>query len=92
MRSQQDEEPAALMPVAPNPFRLDDVIAGLADDLDALRAGRITVEDARARAGLAKQFIASVRLVYQAQRFLANEARAIVSTPSSETVEGEPDL
>lgn len=61
-------------------FRLEDVILGLSSDLDALRAGVISVEDARVRAELAKQVMNGVRMVINAQKFL--EQRATVVSPS----------
>lgn len=51
-------------------FSLDAVINGLAGDLAALRAGRISIEDARVRADLAKQIFNGVRLVVNAQKYL----------------------
>lgn len=61
-------------------FNLDSVINGLACDLDELRAGKISVDDARVRAELAKQIMNGVRLVVNAQKYL--EGRALPS-PSS---------
>lgn len=58
-------------------FRLDAVICGLADDLDALRAGRITIDDARVRAALGKQIFNGVRLVINARRALEAGARPV---------------
>jgi len=58
-------------------FDLDTVIRGLAGDLEALRAGRISVEDARVRAELAKQIMNGVRLVVNAQKFLEERARRL---------------
>lgn len=58
-------------------FSMDDVINGVAADLAELRAGTITVENARVRAELAKQYLAGVRLVVQAQKFLQEQAKPI---------------
>ena len=55
-------------------FSLDEVIHGLADDLEALRAGRMSVDAARASAELAKQLFNGVRLVVNAQRMLEQRA------------------
>lgn len=63
-------------------YSLDDVIAGIARDLADLRAGKISVEDARVRADLSKQFMNGVRLVINAQKFL--DARMI---PAPEVTE-----
>lgn len=49
---------------------LEGVIIGLVSDLDALRAGLISVEDARVRAEMSKQILNGVRLVVNAQKFL----------------------
>lgn len=53
------------------------ITLGILGDLDALRAGKISVADARARAELAKQALRSVGYVLQAQRFLAQHAREV---------------
>lgn len=55
-------------------FSLDTVINGLASDLDALRNGKISVDDARVRAELGKQILNGVRLVIKGQQFLAQRA------------------
>jgi hypothetical protein len=58
-------------------FQLDAMIDDLAQDLRDLRAGRISVRDAQARAALAKQILRGVHYVVQAQKFLADNARQI---------------
>jgi len=58
-------------------FSLDEVINGLASDLRALRAGEITVDQARVRAELAKQLMNGVRLVINAQKHLEDRARLL---------------
>lgn len=58
-------------------FSIETVIAGISADLRSLRAGDISVEDARTRAELAKQFFNGVRLVISAQKFLATNAKLI---------------
>lgn len=60
-----------------NAWRIDDVICGLADDLDALRAGTISVADATARAALAKQIFNGARLAVNARRSLELTARTL---------------
>lgn len=62
-------------------FSLDAVIHGLAGDLEALRAGTISVEDARVRAEMAKQIMNGVRLVVNAQKFLEQRI-PLASEPS----------
>lgn len=56
--------------------RLDlrDLIGGLAGDLRDLRAGKISVRDAHARAELAKQILRGVHYVVVAQRFIESQA------------------
>jgi hypothetical protein len=58
-------------------FNLETVIQGIADDITALRAGQISIDDARTRAELAKQFMNGVRLVINAQKYLEDRARLI---------------
>lgn len=58
-------------------FSLDDVIAGLAGDLEAVRAGRMSVDAARAQADLAKQIFNGIRLVVNAQKYLEGRALPI---------------
>lgn len=56
-------------------FNLETVIQGIADDIASLRAGTISVDDARVRGELAKQFMNGVRLVINAQKYLEERAR-----------------
>lgn len=58
-------------------FSLDDVILGLASDLRALRAGSISVPDAKVRADLAKQIFNGVRLVIAARKVMEKGARDV---------------
>lgn len=58
-------------------FNLMVVTDGLIADLQALREGRISVRDARARAELARQILRSVHYVVTAQKFIAEQAKAI---------------
>lgn len=60
-------------------FQLDAIIMGLAADLDLLRAGKISVDDARARSELAKQIMNGVRLIINARRSLEAEARLLTA-------------
>lgn len=55
---------------------LPTVISGLISDLDALRAGRISVNDAVARSMLAKQIFNGVRLYLNGAKVLAENARS----------------
>lgn len=56
-------------------YSLDAIVKGIADDLVALRAGRISIKDAQARALLAKQYMNGVRLVINARKSLEDGAR-----------------
>lgn len=58
-------------------FNLIRIVNGLASDLEELRAHKITAEDARARADLAKQIFNGVRLVVSAQKFISDQAKLI---------------
>lgn len=59
--------------------RLDlaDLISGLIQDLRDLRAGKISVRDAQARAVLAKQILRGVHYVVTAQKFIEQQAKAL---------------
>lgn len=65
---------------------LRDVILGLATDLKDLRAGKISTQDAQARAAVAKQMFNGVRLYLQAMRSLEGAAKPVAATP------GDPQL
>lgn len=56
---------------------LVDIIRGLAKDLDALREGKITVQDAIARSMLAKQIFNGVRIYLNGTRLLSEQAKLI---------------
>lgn len=56
-------------------FDLRSFVGGLVSDLKELRAGKISVRDAHARAELARQVLRGVHYVVTAQKFL--EARAL---------------
>jgi hypothetical protein len=55
-------------------YSLDAIVKGIADDLIALREGKISIKDAQARALLAKQYMNGVRLVINARRSLEEGA------------------
>lgn len=59
---------------------LVDIIRGLAGDLDALRAGHITVQDAVARSMLAKQIFNGVRIYLNGTKLLSEQAIPVKST------------
>lgn len=60
---------------------LDKVIDGLVGDLEALRAGRITVNDAIARSLLAKQIFNGVRLYLTGTKLLSDRAVPVTESP-----------
>jgi hypothetical protein len=63
---------------------LDKIISGLAGDLDQLRAGKISVQDAIARSMLAKQIFNGVRLYLNGAKLLADNARKIEAIEPAE--------
>lgn len=56
------------------------VVLSLVSDLDLVRAGTISPQDALARAALAKQIFNGVRLYLHASRFLETQAKDIGDT------------
>lgn len=65
-------------------FSLDAIIEGLASDLVCLRAGTITLDDARVRADLAKQIFNGIRLAINGRRMLEQQAKTIAREQVSE--------
>lgn len=57
---------------------LPQIIAGLVADLDALRAGQISVNDAMARSMLAKQIFNGVRIYLNGAKLLSEVAKPAV--------------
>jgi hypothetical protein len=53
---------------------IPNIIAGLVSDLDELRAGKISVNDAMARSMIAKQIFNGVRIYLNGARLLADVA------------------
>lgn len=60
------------------------IISGLAGDLEQLRQGKISVNDAIARSMLAKQIFNGVRLYLNGSKMLADNARQIEQAPALE--------
>lgn len=73
-----DDSPSEAAPLSER-FNIEAVIHGLASDLQMLRAGKISLDDARMRAELAKQIMNGVRLVINARRSLEAEARLLTA-------------
>jgi hypothetical protein len=69
-------EPVSVGPMTER-FNLATFTEELIGDLKLLRAGKISVRDARARADLAKQVLRAVHYVVTAQKFLADNAKQI---------------
>lgn len=63
---------------------LDKIIRGLSSDLDELRAGKITVQDAIARSMLAKQIFNGVRIYLNGAKLLSGRAAAIEAPKGEE--------
>lgn len=61
---------------------LQKIIAGLCNDLDELRAGTISVNDAMARSMLAKQIFNGVRIYLNGTKLLSENARPAKSIES----------
>lgn len=59
---------------------LRQVILGLVGDIDALRLGVISPNDALARAAIAKQIFNGVRLYVQASAFIGKAAKDVSDT------------
>ncbi|WP_025593108.1 hypothetical protein [Agrobacterium tumefaciens] len=60
-----------------NAFDVPEIIRGLHADLIELRAGKITVIEAKTRAEIAKQIFNGLRMVVQTQRYLSEKAKPI---------------
>ena len=55
-------------------INIQSIITGLADDLAGLRAGRISVQQARASADLGRQVFSGIRVMLTARKVLETEA------------------
>lgn len=73
-RTRRGEERREPVPVAQ---ALHQLAADLIEDYHALRAGRLTVRDARARATLAREAMRAVHLQFEGMRFLTEQAKLI---------------
>ena len=69
-------------------FGLEAVMHGLCSDLEALRAGEITVPDALARAAIAKQICNGFRLYLNGMAILSDRA---LPAKHAGALEGTPD-
>lgn len=56
---------------------LDEIIADLLGDLKAVRVGTISLRDARVRAEIAREIMRGFRLVIEARKFIAANAKPI---------------
>ena len=66
------------------------IIAGLCADLEQLRKGEISVNDAMARSMLAKQIFNGVRLYLNGSKMLADNARAVPAIKGNTHLEQQP--
>lgn len=64
------------------------IISGLCTDLDQLRRGEISVNDAMARSMLAKQIFNGVRLYLNGSKLLADNAQPAKTVAAISTPEG----
>ena len=55
------------------------IISGLVTDLDDLRAGKISVNDAMARSMLAKQIFNGVRIYLNGTKLLSEQAKPVAT-------------
>lgn len=58
-------------------FDIAAIVRGLASDLQRVRDGTMTIQQASAQAELAKQLFNGLRLVIQARKFLDAEMKAV---------------
>ncbi|MGV1823300.1 hypothetical protein [Agrobacterium vitis] len=58
-------------------FDVPGIITGLRQDLAELRSGTITAHEAKVRAEIAKQIFSGLRLMVQAQKYMAGNAKPI---------------
>lgn len=77
--SQGQTDTAAAPESLDQQFDLAGLVRGLVGDLRELRAGIISVPDAKARAELARQALRGVHYVVTAQKFLAGAAKMITN-------------
>lgn len=67
---------------------IDNVIRGLCGDLEALRKGEISTQDAMARSALAKQIFNGFRIYLNGSKLLADTARPV---SSAKEIEGKAE-
>ena len=65
-------------------LELHKVIKGLAQDLEDLRENQISIADAHARAGVAKQIWNGARIYLQGSKMLEQSAKPANETPTTE--------
>ena len=71
-------------------LNLDEVIRGLAGDLQALRESKISTQDAHARAQLAKQLFNGARIYLQAAKTMQGLAKDVTQDALPTPTEGGP--
>lgn len=68
---------------------LTSIITGLASDLEQLRAGKISVNDAMARSMLAKQIFNGVRIYLNGAKLMSDLARPVELPNPDSTPKGD---
>ena len=71
------ENSPPLMPDMPPNLSIEAVISGLASDLESLRQGKISVQQAQAAANLGKQVLNGMKLVVSARKLLSGQAQPV---------------
>jgi hypothetical protein len=74
------ENSPPLTPDLPPSLSIEAVISGLASDLESLRQGRISVQQAQAAANLGKQVFNGMKLVVTARKMLSSSANELPLT------------
>ncbi len=69
-------------PELPPNLSIEAVISGLASDLESLRSGRISVQQAQAAANLGKQVFNGMKLVVSARKMLSDAANEVPKVES----------
>lgn len=65
------------MPAKKPPDTLEGFALSLMDDLDQLRAGKITIKEAKARTEMAREILRAFHLQLQGMRMFSDRAKAL---------------
>lgn len=96
MRGDEEHNQETMPPASlSETFNLPGVVSGLLTDLEGLRAGRVSVKQARAAAELGRVAIMGMKVMLQAQRLLIDTAKKVPATqepaPARPQIEGSTD-